>query len=147
LHALKYRYVERAATIFARMFEKERLNLARINADCVVPIPLHKRRLRERGFNQAELIAAPVAGYIKKPLEIGVLSRRASRPQVKVQKRSARKKNARGLFTIQNDEPIFARNVLLVDDVTTTGATLEEAAKVLLSSGARSVGALVLAKD
>lgn len=148
IHALKYHYIAAAAHVFAPAFEKERLNILRIPADIVVPLPLHPRRERERGFNQAELIASYLAGHLDRPLVTTALKRTThAKPQVTMRSRAARMRNVRDVFTVRNAELVRGRTVLVVDDVTTTGATLEEAARVLKNAGAAGVHGFVLARD
>ncbi len=111
--------------------------------DAVVPVPLHRRRLAERGFNQAVLLARPLARALGVPLLVGRLVRvRPTRPQVGLEA-DARRDNVRGAFAMRGEVP---RRVLLVDDVRTTGATLGEAARVLAGSGGTEVRTLTLAR-
>lgn len=117
-------------------------------ADCdlVIPIPLHRRRLWWRGFNQAALLAAAVSRRIGTPLDIASLARsRATAPQT-YQKHDARRSNVRRAFVVKRPERVTGRRVLLVDDVMTTGATADECARVLLAAGARRVDVLTLAR-
>lgn len=111
----------------------------------VVPVPLHPKKESERGFNQAELIAE----YFSKKLKLSgacVLVRtKETETQVKLD-RNERLKNLKGAFACRDKKTVKGKTILLVDDVTTTGATLNECAKVLLESGARSVWGVVAAK-
>jgi ComF family protein len=110
--------------------------------DAVVPVPLHRRRLAERGFNQAVVIARPLARALGVPLVVGRLVRvRPTRPQVGLDA-EARERNVRGAFRVRR---AVSGRVLLVDDVWTTGATLAEAARVLVDGGA-DVRTLTLAR-
>ncbi|HJL18025.1 MAG TPA: ComF family protein [Sandaracinaceae bacterium LLY-WYZ-13_1] len=111
--------------------------------DAVVPVPLHPRRLRERGFDQAALLAGPVAHALAVPRMTGVLRRvRDTRPQASLDM-AVRAANVRGAFVVRGAPP---PRVLLVDDVRTTGATLAECAERLRAAGARRVHPLVLAR-
>ncbi len=117
--------------------------------DLVVPVPLHPRRLRERGFNQAHLIAAEMirAGLFPPwtALAPAALARvRETSPQTKLS-RAQRLRNLRGAFR-GKPKAARGRTILLIDDVMTTGATLEGCALALLRAGARSVDALVVAR-
>lgn len=119
---------------------------AQARADVVVPVPLHPRRLAERGYNQAALIARPVA----KRLGVSVLARglrrtRATAPQASLAG-AARSANVSGAFRVRRTDAVRARQVMLVDDVFTTGATLIACARALLDAGAEGVDALVLAR-
>lgn len=111
--------------------------------DAVVSVPLHPRRLRERGFDQAALLARPVARALAVPLRAGVMRRARDTPPQASLERAARGRNVRGAFRV------FAsagRRVLLIDDVRTTGATLTECAETLRDAGAERVHTLVLAR-
>ncbi len=107
----------------------------------VLPVPLHPRRLRERGFNQAELIAAGLARALELPLETGILVRiRPTEAQSLMPSSAARAANLRGSFRASG--AAAGRNFLLVDDVVTSGATLFAAAEALKQSGAGRIIAL-----
>lgn len=111
--------------------------------DVVVPVPLHAGRLAERGYNQAALLARPVARVIGAPLACRALVRvRATERQASLD-REARLANVVDAFACRGD--VRGRRVLLVDDVTTTGATLNACRSALAVAGARDVVALVLA--
>ncbi|ARN82558.1 ComF family protein [Methylocystis bryophila] len=118
------------------------------DADLIVPTPLHRLRLAERRFNQAALLAAPIARESAVPLETMALERvKATPPQVGLS-RARRAENLAGAFKV---DPAFAgrisgANVVLVDDVLTTGATANAAARALLRAGAARVDLLVFAR-
>lgn len=114
--------------------------------DAVVAVPLHPARLRERGFNQAELLAGTCARAWGVPLVRRALVRtRPTRPQVELDG-AARRANVAGAFAVIRPAALGARRVLLVDDVLTTGATAAAAAGVLRAAGCAAVGVLVLAR-
>jgi len=115
----------------------------------LIPIPLSKSRYRERGFNQAELICKKLleldAGK-NFTLERNVLIKpKEGKHQARIENRNERIKNIIGSFAIMNPEKISGRNIILVDDVITTGATLTEAKKVLRDAGARKIVAFTIA--
>lgn len=118
--------------------------------DLVLPVPLHPRRLRRRGFNQSELLlrewqrhSHPSAGP---PVAFGVLERaKTAVPQAGLGRRE-RESNIRGVFVVRRPEQVDGRHILLVDDVITTGATAGECARVLRTSGAARVDVLALAR-
>lgn len=123
----------------------------------IVPVPLHKRKLRERGYNQAELLAKEVAEHFSLPLETNVLIRKKYTPQQARKKNEQERREAlKDAFEIapdfmekcvnQGKNLLSEKNVILVDDVFTTGSTLCEAAKVLKRAGAKEVWGLVIAK-
>lgn len=114
--------------------------------DVLVPVPLHIRRLRWRGFNQAQLLARHVARQNRLPLDPFALERtRATDPQVELDD-DARRRNVNGAFVVPDAARVRGRRVLLVDDVYTTGATANECSRTLLRAGARHVDVLVLAR-
>ena len=122
------------------------LNSSFPSLDLVVPIPLHRKKLRERGFNQAELIAKVVAKHFQVRLTKGNLKRtKATMTQTSLD-RKERKRNLREAFTVKNRDEFQAKNVLLVDDVYTTGTTIKEAAKVLKEARVKDVYVFALAR-
>lgn len=113
--------------------------------DCVIAVPLHMARLRERGYNQALELARPLAASLDLPLRIDALLRtRATPPQTGLDAR-ARKRNLRGAFALAPAAALPA-HVALFDDVMTTGATLREAARVLRHAGVARVDVWALAR-
>lgn len=110
-------------------------------ADLVVPVPLHWRRWLSRGYNQAERIARSLAGR-DRPLVPALARRRVTPPQTSLGKKE-RQANLRSAFRIRRAARVRGRRVILVDDVATTGATLEAAAAVLKENGAAAVLAVV----
>ena len=125
----------------------EHPNLRQGEYQGVVPLPLHHARLMERGFNQALEIARPVAAALNAPLILQALSRAANtRHQTGLHGRE-RRDNIRGAFVSGPDAgAVHGKRVLLIDDVATTGATLEEATLALLRAGAASVHVAVAAR-
>jgi ComF family protein len=113
--------------------------------DLIVPVPLHRKRLRQRGFNQALLLSFQVSRAFNIPLSIDNLVRiRATRPQVELSGEE-RIHNVRGAFALKRPDRFEGRVVMLVDDVFTTGATMNECAAVLKEGGAAHINALTLA--
>jgi ComF family protein len=110
--------------------------------DHLVPVPLHWRRRLTRGYNQAERIARPLADQLGLPCSLLLFRRRATPPQSLLGK-SDRLANLRKAFVVPRPERVRGLRILLVDDVATTGATLDAAASVLKKAGAASVTALV----
>lgn len=114
--------------------------------DVVVPVPLAPRRQRARGYNQAAIAAARVASCRGIPVRELLVRTRATPPQASLDA-AGRARNLAGAFAVRPGTGVLPGSVLLVDDVATTGATLEEAARVLRASGVASVYALALARE
>ncbi len=114
----------------------------------LIPMPLEKTRLKWRGFNQAQKIAEQISLFLKVPLVNNVLfKKRKTPPQINLSE-IQRKKNIKDAFYCYNSEKLLKRKgVLLVDDVYTTGATMEEAAKTLKKAGAKKVIGIVIARS
>ena len=144
IHQLKYRPCRSLGRPIADWMAAHLSPLDSI--DLVLPVPLHPTRLRERGFNQAVLIAARLAEHFSLPLCYDNLIRlRSTRPQVGLSSEE-RKKNVSGAFGLARAEDVIGRSILLVDDVFTTGATMNECAQVLKKDGALRVYALTAAR-
>jgi ComF family protein len=113
--------------------------------DYIIPMPLHKTKLREREFNQAEILGTHIAREFKKDLLSGVLLRhRLTKTQTEL-KNKERFENVANSFSVDNRASLKGKNLLLVDDVLTTGATSSEAALALKNAGAQTVFVLTLA--
>jgi len=112
--------------------------------DGIVAVPMHAARLAERGFNQAEVIASALHWELGLPIIPGVERIEATSSQVPLS-RQARLHNLKGAFAVRKPEYISGRSVWLVDDITTTGATLEAVAEVLRGSGVQAIYGLCLA--
>ena len=113
----------------------------------IVPIPLHKKRLRERGFNQAEEIARILGERLNLQVRNRVLIKTLdTEHQTSLSDKDGRSKNVRGSFALSHDADVGGKTVLLVDDVYTTGATMNEAAKILRRAGVKSIIGFVIAK-
>ncbi|MBI5047628.1 MAG: ComF family protein [Deltaproteobacteria bacterium] len=114
--------------------------------DLIVPVPLHKTRLKERGFNQSLLLARGLARIYNLPMDYLNLKRiRATDHQVNL-KGKDRLVNVKGAFAVEDRDAFKDKKVLLIDDVYTTGATISECSKVLKKAGAKDVNILTLAR-
>ena len=119
---------------------------ADLRADVVVPVPLHPARLAERGYNQAALLSAAAARELRAPLAARALRRTRDTAQQARLDRARRLENVAGAFLVRAPADVRGRRVVLVDDVATTGATLEACGAALREAGATSVTALVVAR-
>ncbi len=144
---LKYQFVSDTAQTLISLIPPSAYLLIPKTA-VLYPIPLHKDRLKWRGFNQAQKLAQILAPKLKIKLISGLLIRTQKRtPQADVRSRQNRIKNAQGLFTLSPAVSISQYpNILLFDDVWTTGATMKEAAKVLKRVGVQKVYGLTIAR-
>lgn len=118
-------------------------NWARV--DIVVPVPLHVRRRRERGYNQAALLARGLARRLDVPMRNPLWRIRATSTQTRLSA-TQREANMRGAFTVFRPKSIQGKRILLVDDVMTTGATVNECARTLKKAGAKAVFVLTVAR-
>jgi ComF family protein len=144
IHQYKYRPCRSLGPLLARWMA---VNLRTIHGvDLVMPIPLHSSRLRQRGFNQALLLAHELAASFSIPLCYDNLVRiRATKPQVDLSG-DERIKNVKNAFALIRPSDAVGRSILLIDDVFTTGATMNECARVLKDAGAAQVTALTVAR-
>jgi len=112
----------------------------------IVPVPLHPKRLRERGFNQAVILAREISKRFSIPLDFLTLRRHVfTEPQVKLGK-DRRRENIRGAFAVKNGKKVEGQRIILVDDVYTTGSTVKECAGALMKHGVAEVAVLTLAR-
>ena len=147
LHALKYDGERRLVPILGALLA-ERWRRAGVRADLVSYVPVHTARLRERGFDQAELLARAAARELRLPC-LGALRRRSSTAAQHALGRSARAANVGRAFEVPASlrSQLAGRWVVVVDDVLTTGATLAACAEALLEGGAEAVAGLTVARE
>jgi ComF family protein len=109
-----------------------------IDVDVVMPVPLANRRLFKRGYNQATLLARPIAKVLNVKLDLDSV-KRIYRPDMGHKNARERAENIHGVFSVVNLEKVRGKRILLVDDVMTTGATFSELRRVLMRAGASAV--------
>ena len=144
---LKFEQIEPLGAWFAeRLAELAQSEGEKFVADVVVPVPLHRQRERERGYNQAALISKPLAKRLRLPHRTVLLMRTRARPDKRILSLEERWESVRGAFATRQGSQVDNLRVLLVDDVLTTGATLDACARALLKAGAKSVVALTVAR-
>ncbi len=148
IHLLKYRDRPMLAPILGQAmaeFLSERSAVMNSLAfDAVVPVPLHKKRLHHRGYNQSERLALAVCSALELPMDRQAVCRtRQTQAQVGMA-RAARLSNLRGVFRADS-KAVHGKSILLIDDVCTTGSTIAECAGALIAAGASRVYALTLA--
>ncbi|MBI2958090.1 MAG: ComF family protein [Chloroflexi bacterium] len=116
-------------------------------ADILVPVPLHVHRMRERGYNQSTLLARDLGHTLNIPLdEENLLRRKDTPPQARTPSADQRQRNVSGAFAMRSRK-LKGKRVLLIDDVCTSGATLDSCARVLKRAGSASVWGFTLAKE
>ncbi len=145
VHQLKYRNLKALAPVLGGLMSGYLLQNP-LPGEALVPVPLHRSRLRERGYNQAELLASEVGRRMGLPvLKMGLVRVRPAHPQARADSAEQRRTNVEGAF--QCPAALDGLSVLLVDDVCTTGATLDACAVALRTAGASSVWGLTLARE
>jgi ComF family protein len=153
IHIYKYRFIPSLAIPLGSWLAERVTEVGLPLPDMCVPVPLHPRRLRFRGFNQSTLLARTLAsaltpGFDMPVLENCLLRTRFTKPQMKTETRGKRLNNLKNAFAFAEESiPLIQDKTLwLIDDVATTGTTLEECAKVLKKAGAKQVFGIVLAR-
>ena len=112
----------------------------------LVPIPLHKKKLKKRGFNQAGEIAKEFSENLKIPVfSDALIKTKQTSAQVEL-KKEEREKNIKGVFLCQKPELVMGKKILLIDDIFTTGSTMEQCARLLQEAGAKEVWGVVVAR-
>lgn len=153
VHLLKFQRVRPAATILGRLLAEAIANLEPampVGTILVVPVPLHRRKRLERGFNQAEMIARSALSQLSRPkrfeLHPAILQRRRDTSSQIGLTNHQRRENLRGAFVVTDPTRTLKSDILLVDDVLTTGTTAAECARVLLRAGAARVWVATVAR-
>ena len=146
IHQLKYRNLRALVVPLAELLQNYLINVS-IPGEVLVPVPLHKRKLRERGYNQSQLLARELGKLINLPVVDDCLTRQKhAPPQARTSTIDERRTNVANAFAC-NDHRLCDKQVLLIDDVATSGATLDACASTLKAAGASSVWGLVLAVE
>jgi competence protein ComFC len=154
VHIYKYRFASDLFTPLGKLMVASLIENNLPLPDLIIPVPLHKRRLRWRGFNQAELLANYISLNLAPGMEIPVLNdlifrKRHTTSQMKIKNYSKRKKNMQNAFVVDKKKihSILNKKILLVDDVATTGSTLFECGRALKIHGADKIYASVVARQ
>jgi len=146
IHQLKYRNLRALAVPLAKLLQ-DYLTTSHVPGEALVPVPLHQKRLRQRGYNQSRLLAQELGKLINLPVVDDCLIRlRHAPPQARTSTVDERRSNVADAFTCRNHR-LRDKQVLLVDDVSTSGATLDACAAALKAAGASSVWGLALARE
>jgi len=142
----KYKNVKAMATPLAQLMGKY-LRAHPLPADALVPVPLHPRRLRERGYNQSSLLAGELSKLTALPVaEKSLVRLKNTPPQTRTKSAAERQRNIARAFACR-DRRLRGKHILLIDDVCTSGATLNACAVALKTAGAASVWGLTVARE
>lgn len=140
LHTLKYKNQPELGIELGRMTgEKLLLSPVYSGVDLIVPVPLHRKREKSRGYNQSLMIAKGISAQLNVPVEDKNLQRTAATESQTKRGRFSRHENMNGVFSVKDPAALAGKHILLVDDVITTGATLEACASELLKHGTARV--------
>jgi len=147
IHLFKYHGKISAGEALGRMMAKTSYDFLVIgDYSLIIPVPLHPKRLRERGFNQSLILARQISKIFSIPLDFITL-RRKIRTEAQVNlSRQKRVANVRGAFEVTARNGIEGKKILLIDDVYTTGSTVKECSEILMKNGAEEVAVLTLAR-
>lgn len=145
LHAFKFGGRKEAGRLLVARIA-DRIRAIHGLFDCIIPIPVTRKRLKERGFNQSFIIAEEIEKLSGKPLLFKILTKIADREDQFKLSRPEREKNVKNVFAVHTPETIKDSTILLVDDLYTTGATVTEASDMLIRHGAGSVIVFALAR-
>lgn len=150
IHYLKYRFIQELANPladFLTQFLRQKFDKSflRSNNIILVPVPLYPKKFRQRGFNQSELIARGVSTCLNLPVVPALKKIKLTTAQMTIQERSVRLENVKHTFACNNTDAIRGKIIFLIDDVITTGATMEECAKVLKQAGSKKIWKVAVA--
>jgi len=152
VHLFKYRFISDfhlpLGELLIRVMRQAEIPLP----DIIMPVPLHKRRLRWRGFNQSALLANHLAKNLLPAVVLTIdenilIRNRYTTPQMQIKNYTNRLENINGAFSVSHHTDIKNKTILIVDDIATTGSTIFECAKILKDAGAKEVFAIVLARQ
>ena len=146
IHRYKFQRVRACAGPFGAVMAQCMQDHLPQGIDWITWCPLHKKRLRERGFDQAKLLAQEVGRRLDIPVRATLRKDRNTRPQSELEEESARRANALGAYSLLPGTDLTGKRVVLVDDVVTTGSTLSECAALLRRAGAEKIFGLTLAR-
>ncbi|MCI9178023.1 MAG: ComF family protein [Clostridia bacterium] len=147
---LQYKFQNKAylSKMFSEFFVKnEKVCRFLKKYDIIISVPMSKKKKSQRGYNQSELIAKQISKYTKISFQNQVLIKYKENHTQSTLSKKQRFENVKNVYKIQNEQKIKEKNILLFDDIYTTGATVKECAKVLKQAGAKNIGILTVAKD
>lgn len=146
IKTMKFRSHPRLSATMSFLIAEELMKESELpDIDIIVPVPMHPSKKRRRGYNQTELLAKELSRLLKIPMDGNILGKiRDTRPQ-SLLKREERMHNMDDVFILSNKDAVRSKNVLLVDDVTTTGTTINQCAKILYNNCSGRIYAAVIA--
>ncbi|MCF7887538.1 MAG: ComF family protein [Candidatus Omnitrophica bacterium] len=146
IHLFKYSHYDYLAPALANLMIKQldRIGFKPLNYDFITPVPIHPYKIKIRGYNQSKLLAKQLANYFQLPLKDDIISSKYIKNSQTKLSLEKRKENVYGKFTAKNSAK--NTNILLVDDVFTTGATISACGKALWEKGASKIDGITLAK-
>ncbi|MFD2932145.1 ComF family protein [Spirosoma flavum] len=147
IHGIKYKGQKEAAKEVANWYGHQLLSESKLvnKIDIIIGVPLYKSRFHQRGYNQADWIAEGFSEAFSVPMRTDILVCNRFKESQTRKNRLERWENVKTVFTVKNHDEIKNKNIIIVDDVLTTGATIEACAIELLRAGCKSVGVLTLA--
>lgn len=146
LHHLKYKGDKEIGEVLGKQIGIDLVSTPDFSSvDVIVPVPLHKKKLRKRGYNQSEWIAKGIAARMEKPIDTANLYRTVENQTQTKKGIYERWENVNGIFALKDNEIFRDKHILLVDDVLTTGSTIEACAKAILQSENAKVSVITLA--
>jgi len=140
-------YIYQTITYFLKNMQKSFENLKKY--DIIIVVPISKLRKKERGYNQSELIAKEISNIIKVPILNDVLYKTKNTVPQSTLNKKQRIENVKGIYKVNNVTKLYDKKILLIDDIYTTGSTVNECARVLIENGLEreSIGVLTITKD
>ena len=146
IHNLKYRNRQEIGTYLGDLYAKELINLKNSKTiDFIIPVPLHKKRFHERGYNQVTTFCKAIEKNLDIPMLDDVLMKTKNVKSVTDKSKINRLEQNKNVFTIENQEKIEGKHILIIDDVFTTGATIEACAKEILKIKNTKISILTMA--
>jgi ComF family protein len=148
IHKLKYGFIEEISIplAFLVLSHLQAINCQIDKSFVIIPVPMHIKKKKRRGFNQSEEIAKLISKATTIPLSTTLIKTKETKPQMELN-RNERIKNIKNCFAIKDKKEIENKTILLLDDVYTTGTTMDECAKVLKENGAKEVWGLTIARE
>lgn len=147
---LKYKFNEKPYLYrsFIKFFEIYQKKYAQFDFyDIIVPVPISKKRLKTRGYNQSYLIAKEISKILNIKLENDILAKQKDNIAQSTLNKSEREENVKCVYKLVNENKVKNKKILLIDDIYTTGSTVNECSKILTNAGAEKIDIFTIAKD